>query len=214
MTWTVALTVEVPGLVGGVGAALTEEASSAPPLSKRGPMNSAPEPSSIDSAWPRWAPAWEARTVARSLALSKAAARTLANASSSLPTVKALGDQFARFGRFVERHLDALGRAVDGDLALLDRVDVDAAGADVPFADAGEGFGGGDHLAQARGGRLQGGGARLPFALHAEADLGGVVRHLEGGRGGDGDGAAGGGARGGGEERAGGEQRGQGQDEG
>src|SRR6185437_6563977 len=127
---------------------------------------------------------------------------------------EALGDQFARFRRFVQGDADALGGAVDGHLALLHRAHVDAAGAHVAFADAGEGLDRGDHLAQADGGRPQGGGAGLAFALHAEADRRGVVRHLDRRRGGDGDGAAGGGARGGGEQRADGEQRRGGEDEG
>ena len=82
-----------------------------------------------------------------------------------------------------------------------------------PRFDAGERFRGGDHLAQAFRGFLQGRAAGLPFALDAESDGRGVVRKLDRRRRGDRDGPPGRRTRGGGEERA-GEQREGGQAEG
>src|SRR4029077_7744709 len=91
---------------------------------------------------------------------------------------------------------------------------VDPPGADVAFADAGEGPGRGDHLAQGCGRRLQRRATRLLFPFHAEAERRRVVGDLHRGRGGDGDSAARRGLGGGGEEGAGGNQRREGEDQG
>src|SRR5262249_52793162 len=104
-TWTVAVTVEVPGLLGGgaavhlglarlttgapvaVGAEVAQPETGAALVSSCG-VSSGPSPSSIARTGPRLAPARAARAVALVLALSKAAVRALVNAASVSPTKK------------------------------------------------------------------------------------------------------------------------------
>src|ERR1044071_6334208 len=100
-TWTVAVTVEVPGLVGGgmapqlpvrlatgpaVGLETAQPEAGADLASSNWGVRIGPSPSSIVSAGPRLAPARVASAVARTLALSKAAARASVKAASLSPT--------------------------------------------------------------------------------------------------------------------------------
>src|SRR5690242_4677715 len=108
-TWTVAVTVEVPGLVGGgeaqaavrfvaatgdsvvvggAGLALVPQpaAGDGAALASNSGVSCGPSPSSIVSAGPSVAPARLARAAACPLALSKAAPSASANAFSVSPT--------------------------------------------------------------------------------------------------------------------------------